>query len=84
MRHKKRGFKPDHVPLWEDWFSIEDSETVKLDEIKMILDATTTDDQEHQNDAAIALHLVLKISSLSLMSQQSHHVSRVAKMFLTV
>ncbi len=50
---QKRGFKPDHVPLLEDWFSIVDSEILKLDEIEMILDVTTTDDQEHQNDAAI-------------------------------
>lgn len=29
--------------LLEDWFTIEDSEIVKLDEVEMILDATTTD-----------------------------------------
>ena len=40
--------------LLEDWFTIEDSEIVKLDEIEMILEATTctTEDQEHQNDPA--------------------------------
>ena len=37
--------------LLEDWFTIEDREIVKLDEVEIILDATT-DDQEPQNDAA--------------------------------
>lgn len=33
--------------LLEDWFTIEDSEIVKLDEVEMILDATTTDNQDN-------------------------------------
>lgn len=38
--------------LLEDWFTIEDSEIVKLDEVEMILEKEhhTTDDQEHQSD----------------------------------
>lgn len=51
-------FQALHLQLNQDpagltalWFTIEDSEIVKLDEVEMILDETTL----------LALHLVLKI-----------------------
>ena len=59
-----KGCPLNQDPVGLDWFTIEDSEIVKLDESSRNDFGCNYYDQKHQNDAASPIHLVLKIWSL--------------------